>query len=204
MKRIYLIRHGQSTANVDNRVYFKTFDHRIGLTEHGQGQALAVGKELAKALNGRPIDVFLSPYRRVNQTWAEIKKALKPSQIKSIEENPNLREQEHKIFADEMEANIKKQDQVKFGIFWYRFKNAESIADVYQRVGGVINHLKLQALGQECEEDIVIVAHEITIRCIMMILQKLSIKQMLKQEVHNCQLIIFEKEEGKKGFTRKQ
>lgn len=193
MQRIYLIRHGQSTGNVDPTVYFKIFDHNIKLTELGHKQAKIAGKELKAKLNGRPISVFVSPYKRTMQTWKEIKAILNPKKIKYIEENPNLREQEHKIFQDLSDSVLKKQEQKKFGVFWYRFKNAESVADTYSRVMIFFNHLQLKNMNNELEEDVVIVAHEITIRCIMMLLQNLKIAQMLKAEVGNCEVIVFEK-----------
>lgn len=201
MQRIYLIRHGQSIGNIDPTAYFRTFDHNIALTELGITQAKKAGANLKEKLKNRPISVFVSPYKRTMQTWGEMKKFIPSKKITYIEENPNLREQEHKIFQDLADSESKKKEQKKFGVFWYRFKNAESIADTYSRVMIFFNHLQFKNLSRELEDDVVIVAHEITIRCIIMLLQNLKISKMLKLKIENCEIIVLEREG--KVFNRK-
>ena len=44
MQNLYLVRHGQSQANVDEEIYKSIPDHRIALTDKGQTQAAFAGK----------------------------------------------------------------------------------------------------------------------------------------------------------------
>tara|TARA_R110000868_G_C10967898_1_gene769311 strand:+ start:9765 stop:10451 length:687 start_codon:yes stop_codon:yes gene_type:complete len=76
MKRIYLIRHGESEANVDLREYALTPDHRISLTQKGIDEATETGKflkkhfeELSQNLGYIPkIRIYFSSYTRTRQT----------------------------------------------------------------------------------------------------------------------------------------
>lgn len=47
-KRILLVRHGESAANVDPLVYSNTPDHLIHLTEAGCAQAREAGAKIAR------------------------------------------------------------------------------------------------------------------------------------------------------------
>ena len=48
--RIYLVRHGQSEANLDQTVNARLPDHRVELSLEGHRQAAAAGEYLAGAL----------------------------------------------------------------------------------------------------------------------------------------------------------
>ena len=54
-KRIVLIRHGESAANVDEAIYTKTADWVIPLTGKGQGQAHAAGVKLREIIKNEPL-----------------------------------------------------------------------------------------------------------------------------------------------------
>src|SRR3954467_516632 len=45
-RRIVLVRHGESTGNVDDTVYEREPDHALALTERGWRQAQETGKRL--------------------------------------------------------------------------------------------------------------------------------------------------------------
>ena len=72
--RIFLLRHGQSKANLDTEAYEKDGDSRVGLTDTGWEQAIGAGRFLKEyfAKNGEtnPEDmrVWVSPYDRTRQT----------------------------------------------------------------------------------------------------------------------------------------
>ena len=51
-KRIILLRHGESEANVDHRVYARVPDWRIALTAQGVAQAREVGRNIAGLVGG--------------------------------------------------------------------------------------------------------------------------------------------------------
>ena len=194
--KVFLIRHGQSEANVDQNVYFEVMDHDIQLTQTGIAQAQQAGKNLLKALSDSSskgqIHAFVSPYQRTRQTWSEIKKQQCPlvGQVINEEENPLLREKEHKVFSDLLDMKTKKQQRKDFGPFWYRFKNAESDADVHARAMIFWNYLMNQFLLQNIKEEdsVVIVTHEVMIRMFMMVFRK---SQYEKAHVHvdNCDIV---------------
>jgi 2,3-bisphosphoglycerate-dependent phosphoglycerate mutase len=75
--RIFLIRHGQSEANLDKSINTRLPDHKIELSGEGREQAAAVGKFLARTLTrSRRLRILCSPYIRARQTSDLIEKAL--------------------------------------------------------------------------------------------------------------------------------
>jgi 2,3-bisphosphoglycerate-dependent phosphoglycerate mutase len=75
--RIYLVRHGQSEANLDQTVNARLPDHRVELSPEGHRQAAAAGEYLAGALPREArIRILCSPYVRTRQTSAAIEQAL--------------------------------------------------------------------------------------------------------------------------------
>jgi phosphohistidine phosphatase SixA len=67
--KIFLIRHGESTANADGNYVHRTPDHLITLTENGIKQANAGGKWLADYCVQNNISlenarIWRSPYMR--------------------------------------------------------------------------------------------------------------------------------------------
>lgn len=188
MSRLFLIRHGESAANKDRSVYFKVMDHEIPLTDLGQNQATECGIKLRSMLYGSKASVFVSPYLRARETWQGIKKELYEGQELVEAESPLIREQEYKIFADEADVVLKKQEREAFGPFFYRYKNAESTADVYLRVQTFVNYLILQKLNGQLKENVVVVAHEVVLRMFLMILDRLP-HEKAKVDIGNCEIV---------------
>ena len=48
--RIFLVRHGETTANLNKIVYKDTADHAVPLSDLGHTQASVAGEKLAKRL----------------------------------------------------------------------------------------------------------------------------------------------------------
>ena len=73
-RNIFLVRHGESTANLDHMRYAKDHDFKVPLTTFGHEQAVDAGKALKQffdehpELNGKKIRVYCSPYLRTQQT----------------------------------------------------------------------------------------------------------------------------------------
>jgi 2,3-bisphosphoglycerate-dependent phosphoglycerate mutase len=74
---LYLVRHGETEANVDHRLYRTKSDHAIRLTKRGKQQATETGEFLAEHLrqerdkdpeNFGRIKVWYSPYYRARET----------------------------------------------------------------------------------------------------------------------------------------
>lgn len=184
---IFLVRHGQSEANKDESIYFLKKDYELVLTDLGQEQAKAAGIYLNGLMSDKDVAAFVSPYARTRETWGIIQSQLKDFKV-SYHENPLIREQEYKIFSTPEDVKAKKQEQKEFGDFWYRFKNAESVADVYQRVHVFFNYLLLSKLNGDLKGNVVIVAHEIVIRAFLLILDG-QVYENHKVDIKNCEVI---------------
>lgn len=129
-KRIILIRHGQSQANVNLELYKTLPDNRIGLTETGKFQALECGKRIKDLIRNESIRFYVSPYKRARQTYNCILEHLKDNRHMTSYDG-RVREQEYGNLQSDMDTQFKEQKTV--GEFFYRFRNGESGADVFNR-----------------------------------------------------------------------
>lgn len=68
-KRIILVRHGESEANVNNNLYSNTPDWLIHLTEKGRNQAREVGKKIKELVGDEPVYFYYSPFTRTRETF---------------------------------------------------------------------------------------------------------------------------------------
>jgi broad specificity phosphatase PhoE len=100
IKRIILIRHGESLGNIDERAYVTTADWRIPLTAKGREQARLAGQAVDALLhrdsNGDRLDVkgkvyfYVSPYLRTRQTLREMLREVDKGSIVGIREDPRM------------------------------------------------------------------------------------------------------------------
>jgi 2,3-bisphosphoglycerate-dependent phosphoglycerate mutase len=84
---IFLIRHGESIANVGENYVKRTPDHLVPLTENGKAMARENGKWLAEYCRKSGIDltrarIWRSPFMRTRQTADEFNKALKITDVR--------------------------------------------------------------------------------------------------------------------------
>ena len=75
---IFLIRHGESVANIGDNYIKRIPDHLVTLTERGKEQARENGEWLAGYCRENRIDlsnarIWRSPYHRTRQTCDEFK-----------------------------------------------------------------------------------------------------------------------------------
>jgi broad specificity phosphatase PhoE len=102
MKNIYLVRHGESLANVDRAIHATIPDHKIPLSDRGMQQATDAGAELVtllpQGINTR-VRIWVSPYLRTRQTANQIAKELS-NYFNNIDmrEHINLCEQQFGLF----------------------------------------------------------------------------------------------------------
>src|SRR5262245_15247634 len=81
--RLFLVRHGQSEANLDTSVNARLPDHRIELSAEGHRQAAEAGTWLAQTLaSSRRVRILCSPYTRTRQTSAGIEAALEKTNVR--------------------------------------------------------------------------------------------------------------------------
>lgn len=182
--KLILVRHGESRANVDRSLYFTLEDHNITLTDKGVAQAKNAGVEVAKRAEGN-VEVYISPYARTRATWSHMAESLKVSRVW---ENPSLREQEHKTYQDAHEYNVTMAFRKAFGKMWFRHENAESIADVADRVMSFLAYIKTK---DSKPDTVVIVAHEIVIRMFMYLIEGGQYEDYVDAEILNGGLKVY-------------
>ena len=97
---IFLIRHGESMANVGENYEARVPDHLVALTENGKEQARRNGEWLRRYCDEKGIDlskarIWRSPFLRTRQTSEEFNRFL---EIKDIREDITLTEQQYGLF----------------------------------------------------------------------------------------------------------
>lgn len=165
-KRIILLRHGESEANVDSDVYARVPDWRIALTGKGMEQAREAGRRIAESIGDETFGVFCSPYVRTVQTKDAMLEGIGRTPLFDYQD-PTLREQEYGNMppADENAANRAQRKQ--FGYFFYRFPDGESCADVYDRMALFLDSLYRRFKRPGCPSNIIIVSHGTAIKCFL-------------------------------------
>ena len=188
MQNLYLVRHGQSQANVDEEIYKSIPDHRIALTDKGQTQAAFAGKELNYTLQGSTRIVH-SPWLRAKQTAVLIKEQLIFHKTTVLVEDPLI--YEHSILHSYEDMKNKEDyyshEKYSFGSFWYKSGTSESLADVYARARIFVNDLKA---GRYQGDNLIIVSHGLFILMVRGVLHNLSVQEILDLYLpNNCQIL---------------
>lgn len=160
MKHLNLIciRHGESLANVDNDVYFKTPDHEILLTEKGKQQAYELSERLSTLYPDKSKNrVIHSPWTRAVDTAAPLARLtdyslISDSVIHELVYLTSFKDMEnHKNFAD--------PDRLRFSIMWEKNGAEESFNDVYIRARLFLQDLILNRYSFEDGDNVFIVSH---------------------------------------------
>ena len=112
-KRIVLVRHGESTGNLDESEYTRTPDSQIPLTKNGHVQATQTGAMLRNLFDANDDEdykcfFYISPYRRSKQTALGIAQAFEKRHISGVREEPQLREQDFGNFQDLQQKKAEK------------------------------------------------------------------------------------------------
>ena len=143
---IFLIRHGESVANIGDNYIKRIPDHLVSLTERGKEQARENGKWLAEYCREKNIEpsnarIWRSPYLRTRQTCDEFNKYLN---ISDIREDITLTEQQFGLFDSIPEEDWGKlypaefaeyeRQRANYGKFYARLPLGESPFDVAIRV----------------------------------------------------------------------
>jgi broad specificity phosphatase PhoE len=173
--KIFLIRHGETTANIGDNYVSRTPDHLVPLTENGIVQANAAGKWLADycTQNGISLEnarIWRSPYKRTRQTSEEFNRHLC---VKSIFEDVALVEMQYGLFDSLPEEEWERNFPVEYaecnrqwdsgGKFYLRFPNGESPFDVALRV-----HQFMGTIKRDTADPLFVFTHGITLRCFLL------------------------------------
>ena len=89
-KRIILVRHGESTANTDEKIYGITADHKIPLSTNGIEQARQAGRSILDVVSEQGNSqnwkayFYVSPYERTRSTLREIGRAFPRNRVRGV------------------------------------------------------------------------------------------------------------------------
>ena len=199
-KRIILIRHGESEGNLDKNTYASKQDYKLLLTPTGIKQAEEAGQQLKQIIGNGSTIFYVSPMWRTRMTFEHIAKHIDRDKMKWTED-PRLREQEWGHFRD-LKANIQIDDERnKFGTFYYRIKDGESCADVYDRVSDFMHSLHRNFDKDDFEENVVIVTHGMTLRMFLMRWYRWTVEEFeTLRNPKNCEIIVMVKDEATQKY----
>ena len=191
-KRIILIRHGESEGNADRYNYENIPDYALNLTDTGKEQAYEAGKKLKQIIGSESINCYSSPYYRTRQTFECIKSSITDN-LTTNYEDPRIRELDwgHLRHPDDNESIIRERN--KYGIFYYRIKDGESGADVYDRVSTFLETMYRDFRKDDYAENTLIVTHGMTLRVFLMRWLHWSVEEFENiRNPDNCQIVIME------------
>lgn len=176
---IFLIRHGESVANIGENYVKRLPDHLVSLTPAGVEQAKSAGKFLAEYCQAKGVDfsharIWRSPYLRTRQTSEAFNEYLR---IDDIYEDITLIEQRFGLFDSlpESEWGVKypneyeeyRRQQNNFGKFYAKLPMGESPFDVAIRI-----HQFLGTIRRDYEkhgiDTLFIFTHGTTLRTFLM------------------------------------
>lgn len=186
---IFLIRHGESEANLDKSVNARIADHKIPLSDDGKRQAEAAGVALRRFLEANrrdwqhaPFRLWRSPYLRTRQTTDGIMNGLSDEflsaiSLTDIQESLFLRELQFGLFDgipdDELPQRFPQEhayyERYKAfgGEIYVPMPMGESRVDVAQRV-----HQFFGTIQRDAERhgitNLIVVTHGVTLRAFVM------------------------------------
>ncbi len=191
-KRIILIRHGESDANVDRYLFGKVPDYTIELTEKGWEQAREAGRILKGIVGGESLYFYVSPFWRARSTFEGVAEAFPREQFRYCEE-PRLREQEWGYLRCNEDFDKICRERREYGTFYYRIPGGEAGSDVYDRVNDLLGSLYRDFRAEDYPENCVLVTHGLTIRLFLMRYFHLTVEEFEKMLApKNCSLVILE------------
>lgn len=146
-KRIILVRHGESFANADVKVFNTTPNHMIKLSPKGIGQASKCGELIKKLVSEEDDDVdeggsssnwkvffYVSPTARTVETLREMARAFPKRRVVGVKEEHALREQHFGNYNDPPAIYRIKDERTSYGRFFYRVPGGEAGCEVYDRI----------------------------------------------------------------------
>ena len=194
-KRIILIRHGESQANVDRYLFGRVPDYTIELTEKGREQAKEAGKRLKELVRDESVYFYVSPFWRARSTFEGVASAFPRDQFKYSEE-PRLREQEWGYLRCQEDFDKICRERREYGTFYYRIPGGEAGSDVYDRINDLLGSLYRDFSKDGFPENCVLVTHGLAIRLFIMRFFHLTVEEFERMLApKNCDLVILELQE---------
>jgi broad specificity phosphatase PhoE len=147
--RLILVRHGESTGNIEQRF---SSDPHIDLTERGAEQARTTGRAIRERF--APRQIVASPYHRARRTAVLIAAELEGAMPITIAED--LRERSIGDLAGKPYRAMREHADYSVKRYWaWRPPNGESLEDVQARAGRILEQLAAAYPGN----DTVVVSH---------------------------------------------
>ena len=194
-EKILLVRHGQSEANLNSKVYSTTPNNKISLTEKGEEEAREVAKKIQKIIYpNETLKFYISSYKRALQTFYEIRNELKKKNyIFNYQIEPLLREQEFGMMANITKQ--KREKRIKVGKYYFRGNGGESGADVNRRVEEFKKKFFDEIeFGNKYYKNIILVTHACFVRVFAFHFLNFSVDAYHRlAKPNNCAVWIFEK-----------
>lgn len=183
---IYLVRHGESEANIQNRFSGIT---DVDLSDRGRKQAATAGDNLKTY----KIDyVYSSPLKRARET-AEIICDVNNIDVDQIIIENNLIEVNFGLFEnmtwDEIRESHREESEN-----WishkhkYKFPEGESYDDIVNRISSFVDNVP---------ENSLIVTHFGVIQSILLYLDMVDDNNLWDHKIDNCDIVILDKNKGK-------
>lgn len=198
-KSVWLVRHGQSTANLARQKAeaekLATIDYHeremdVPLSAFGVGQSAAVG-DWFKFQPEKPSVIYCSPYLRTLETARLIAENAGFQNVEIIQDE-RIRERELGIFdrLTRLGAMQKYPDEFErrehLGKFYHRPPGGENWADVALRLRNFWRDLCLT----RADEKILIVTHEVVIRVFRYVIERMTEAEImaidLASDIENC------------------
>ena len=190
-KKLWLVRHGESLANLARHkaeaeglpeIDFPFREPDVPLSELGRQQASETGKWLsAFSKENKPTRIYVSPFARTLESAKLVADAVGLNGITTIVDE-RLREREMGIFdrLTKIGALQKYPDEYarreRVGKYYYRAPGGENWCDVILRVRSFWHDL----LENETAENVLIVTHEVVIRCFRCVIESLAETQIME------------------------
>lgn len=217
MKNIYSVRHGESIANINPKIYHSTPDHAVPLSQLGEQQAALAGKKLCELIpqdvDTEKLRIWTSPYKRTRQTAQILLGQLQsrfPAQV-DIREDICLSEQQFGLFDGLTNDELKQKFPLEYhyydlaekheGKFWVRMPLGESRFDVATRVKQTFGtfHRDFEKRGID---NIVVICHGVTLRAFAMQWLHLPYEWFENQpNPKNCEIFHIDAEKGEGNYV---
>eukprot|EP00485_Elphidium_margaritaceum_P004119 CAMPEP_0202690526 /NCGR_PEP_ID=MMETSP1385-20130828/5486_1 /ASSEMBLY_ACC=CAM_ASM_000861 /TAXON_ID=933848 /ORGANISM="Elphidium margaritaceum" /LENGTH=244 /DNA_ID=CAMNT_0049345797 /DNA_START=225 /DNA_END=956 /DNA_ORIENTATION=+ len=199
--RIILIRHGESAANVDPSHLCTISDHDIPLTAKGHAQALDAGKRLKALIGEQHLYCYYSPYKRAHETLhAILDGGQLHEQTKVVIEDVRLIEQKFGNHQDIDAMLREKESRLRYGRFFYQFKEGESGLSVLLRAttftDRLFDHFRTgyYSTRPDIMWNVLIVSHGLFIRVFLKAFLRRSLHEFQQwYNYGNCEMCILVK-----------
>jgi len=177
-RRIILVRHGAAhgwshtcSCSVEGLpVCALKPETERPLTDEGKMQALQAGLAIKQMVGSETCMFYVSPFKSCTQTLRYILGSFSEQNVRCVED-PRLRNQNWGDWMINERPDVAKRlaaDSERVGAFFYAPPQGESAAGVYDRCSAFLESLYRKWAQPNPPENVVIVAHNITIQVFLM------------------------------------